>query len=249
MQKMLNNLRTKKRHRSAILVFTILIMLYANDLLAGGRYRVLLDETGILFQTEGEGGWYIPEEDQAIFKPGQTGRYSFGRDAKGRYLDTDRGRFYLNDKGGREYDSADENDGHPQEHALHRQNETEVILAGQHVLIPVLIKHSGRTLTVNLLLDTGASIITLHKESVRRLRFNAHQNTHFTTASGSRIEADLVQLDNLRFGPYEKTDILAGIIEYQKGDDAGYDGLLGMNALRGIHYEIDYEKGVVRWMN
>jgi len=232
-----------------IIVWALLIIAGPVLLWADGRYKILQDDEGVYFQTENEGGWYIPEEVQHLFPPGKAGWYRIGRDESGRYLLTEQGRFYLGDPGEVELNSNNGEASPAVNQALPPVDETKVVMAGQQVLVPVRIKHKGRSLLVHLLLDTGASIITLHKASVKRLHLDKIQSTHFSTANGQSIEANLVHLDEVRFGPYRKADVLAGIIEHQQGAKAGYDGLLGMNALQGLRYEIDYNKRVIRWMN
>jgi clan AA aspartic protease (TIGR02281 family) len=239
----------KKIRYMNIIALVLLIFVWPALLLADGRYQILQDDDGVYFQTETEGGWYIPEEDQHLFPSGKAGWYQIGRDELGRYVLTEQGKFYLGDP---------DEDAHPSNSAdsplaidqpVQASDETKVVLVGQQVLVPVKIKHNGRSLLVHLLLDTGASIITLHKASVKRLHLGRSQSARFNTANGQSIEADLVRIEEVRFGPFRKADILAGIIEHQHGTKAGYDGLLGMNALQGLHYEIDYDRGVVRWIN
>ena len=238
----------KKICHTNVFTWVVLISVWPALLRADGRYTILRDADGVYFQTENEGGWYIPEEDQHLFPSGKTGRYQIGRDESGRYLLTEKGKFYVGDPDAEGLDSNCADAPPAINLPLPPSDETEVVMAGQQVLIPVEINHNGRSLLVHLLLDTGASIITLHKASVKRLPLGRRQSARFSTANGQTIDADLVRLDEVRFGPYRKADIMAGIIEHQQGAKAGYDGLLGMNALQGLRYEIDYDKGVVRWM-
>jgi clan AA aspartic protease (TIGR02281 family) len=232
-------------------VFVLVLLIIAGPVLlwADGRYQILQDDDGVYFQTENEGGWYIPEEDQHLFPSGKAGWYRIGRDASGRYLLTEQGKFYLGDPD-EDGHYANRDDADPTINTPFPPSaETEVVMAGQQVLVPVRIKHEGRSLLVHLLLDTGASIITLHKSSVKRLHLGKRQSTRFSTANGQSIEADLVYLDEVRFGPYRKADILAGIIEHRQGARSLYDGLLGMNALRGINFKINYKRKTIQWLD
>jgi predicted aspartyl protease len=230
----------------ATVIFIILAaaLVFPRVVFADGQYRVLVDEGGVFFQTDSEGEWYIPEEDQQFFRPGQSGRYRFGRDLNGRYLETEHGKFHL----GEGTHSEDiEAFNRAQREAQNPAAETEVTIVGQHVIVPVQIQYKGRSLKLNLLLDTGASIITLHENAVQRMHLPKDKTAHFTTAGGHVIPANMVELDEVRFGPFRQKDVLAGVIEYQQSAAVAFDGLLGMNALMGIDYTINYEKGSILW--
>lgn len=231
----------------SIIPILIVMMFFPRVVKADGQYRILLGEDGIFFETENDGGWYIPEEDQQFFKPGQKGYYTIRRDSNGNFLKTEHGKFYLSHHSEEELDSDIDTFNRSQNKSMASTKETKVIVVGQHVLVPVRIMHRGRSHNLKLLLDTGASIITLHKDAVKRLQLNSNRKVHFTTASGDTIPADIVQLGEFRFGPYRKYNILAGVIQYRKGASIGYDGLLGMNALQGINYTIDYKKELIQW--
>ena len=224
--------------------FHIMLLLLVTPLLvhAEGRYRILEDENGVYFETENQGGWYIPEEDRAYFKPGQSGWYRIGRDASGRYLETEKGKFYLGYRDEESLEKEIEVFNRSHREPLDSSTETDVIIVGRHIIVPVQIKYKGRALNLNLLLDTGASIITLHKAAVKRLRLPKERTAQFTTAGGHVIDADLVELEEIRFGPYRQKDVLAGVIDYKQSAAAAFDGLLGMNALKGIAYKVDYAK-------
>lgn len=234
----------RRMRDTATFLMLMVALVFPAVLWADGRYRIQVDEGGVFFQTDGEGGWYIPEEDQQFFRPGQQGRYRLGRDASGSYLETEHGKFYLGERTSDE--DAHASNSSPRE-AQTPITETEVIIVGHHVIVPVEIQYKGRSLGLNLLLDTGASIITLHAEAVKKLRLPKDRTAHFTTAGGHLITADMVKLEEVRFGPYRQNDVLAGVIEYKRSAAVAFDGLLGMNALKGIDYRVDYERAAIRW--
>jgi hypothetical protein len=63
---------------------------------------------------------------------------------------------------------------------------------------------------------------------------------------GAVIEARLLRLTSITVGPHtkNKADIL---IVPHNGPPVNYDGLLGMDLLRGLKYNIDYEKQMMTW--
>jgi len=218
------------------------------SLYADGRYRILQDEKGIYFQAGTGESWYIPEEDLVYFEPGQSGTYRAGSDQSGRFIETDQGKFYLGPNDHQTFEKAIEDFNRSQRQAQVSSSETEVIVMGQHVIVPVQITYRGRTLELNLLLDTGASMVTLYKNAVNRMRFAKEKTGHFATADGHMIAAEIVKIEELEFGPCRKKNILAGVIDYAPNGAAMFDGLLGMNALRGLDYSINYQNSTIQWL-
>lgn len=249
MRKLLNTFQVTCRFPLVLAMLTLMVVLFATELLASGHYRIVHDENGIVFQTEDDGSWYIPEEDQRYFVPGQTGRYRILWDDNGRYFETKKGKFYIGDNEDQGLDKGFDNPDTTHGRNVVSGCETEVQVVGSHVIVPVQIRHRGRSLDLKLLLDTGASMITLHKSAVNRLRFSKQQTAHFIAADGSAIPADLVKLDEVRFGPYNRKKILAGIIDHRQEGKPIYDGLLGMNALQSTNYKVDYKKGTIKWLD
>ncbi|NJL59297.1 MAG: clan AA aspartic protease [Desulfobacteraceae bacterium] len=124
------------------------------------------------------------------------------------------------------------------------QFSTKVMISGNTVLVPVTLGYGGREVETLLILDTGASIIALHKDIASKLSIYNTEDSHAQVASGKVIETKLAKLSYVKVGPYKRTGMDAMIINH-KGE--GYGGLLGMNFLRGLNYSIDFATQTIRW--
>jgi predicted aspartyl protease len=129
---------------------------------------------------------------------------------------------------------------------LQESFETRVVIVENNILIPVLLSSGGKEMEVVLVLDTGASITTLHRNVAKTLDLQNTRKARARSAGGNEIAFDVTELDRVRVGPFEKENLLVGIIDYQ-GEGSSHQGLLGMNFLQHFQYVIDYEKQVVRW--
>ena len=212
---------------------------------AGGNYYIGKDEGGIYLQTDNDSGWYIDSRDLRHFNIGESGIYKTGVDQKGEFILIDVKKFYVDTRHKKSIENEIAVFNEIQKEKF-KNMETPVSIDGNRVLVPVTVSYSGKTTEAKLLLDTGASIVTLHRNFADILKINGTQKSTMQLAGGQLISADIARLGYISVGPNKKKDIFVSIID-QMGKKADYDGLLGMNFLRNLRYEIDFEKSVIRW--
>lgn len=107
---------------------------------------------------------------------------------------------------------------------------------GKHHLVEVVLNGD---VTVELLLDTGASFVAISKQTLEPLRYElVRQGVVFNSANGQH-KADLVALESIRVGEIELTDFQVSTLDnYHSNGDAG---LLGQSFLSLFDWKLDQE--------
>jgi len=125
---------------------------------------------------------------------------------------------------------------------------TRVRIRGNAVLVPVTVAYGGREADLHLLLDTGASMTTIHAGVAERLSVDLGRakKIRVQVVGGDVLEARSVALDRLTVGPHTRRDVTVVVLPH-KGPAARHDGLLGMDVLRGLEYRVDFRKQVIVW--
>jgi hypothetical protein len=125
--------------------------------------------------------------------------------------------------------------------------ETRVIIKDNKVFVPVTLGYENNEIETTLIFDTGAGSIILHANVAQQLGIEQGQASQGEGVGGIKIATRTTRLSFVQVGPHRKENLRADIIAYDGTADADYNGLLGMNFIRGLKYTIDFDEQVIRW--
>lgn len=125
--------------------------------------------------------------------------------------------------------------------------ETRVIIKENKVFVPVTIGYENNEIETTLVFDTGSSSIVLHSNVANQLGIEQGLDSQGEGVGGIKIATRTTRLDFVQVGPFKKENLRADIIAYDGAADSEYNGLLGMNFIRGLNYTIDFDNQVIKW--
>ncbi len=127
-------------------------------------------------------------------------------------------------------------------------NTTEVRVVSSQVLVPVILNNGGSDVPVQMLLDTGSSGTVIKSEVARRMGLDLDNavTVKAMVVGGGTIEVKVVQLTRMTVGPHQVADPVIGVFEHF-GRPVSFDGILGMDFLGEVDYQLDLDRKVITW--
>ena len=123
-------------------------------------------------------------------------------------------------------------------------NSTPIRLLNGRPLIPVTIRHNGRSIDFEIIVDTGSSTTIIPNEIANYIKPDFIRKTHSNVADGRRVEGMLMMVDSIIVGPKSVNNIqvVTGRVAGSKNK-----GLLGMNFIKHHPFYMDIDRKQIHW--
>lgn len=122
---------------------------------------------------------------------------------------------------------------------------TQVNISHNKVIVPVNVIYAGKKRLLNLLLDTGATSTVINLDALPNFDTSDSKLSYAQVAGGGLIKTWQVSLANLSFGPVNIDNKQVFMIKHQGNSSS--DGLLGMDVLARLDYQIDFNQRHIIW--
>lgn len=110
-------------------------------------------------------------------------------------------------------------------------------------IVPVLLENRGRSLYISMIVDSGASYVSVRPDVFDQLEISPLRDVPLVTAS-QHVRSVLGQVDKVTVGAHfsaEKIDIIP--VPFPESLPA--EGLLGTSFLRHFPLSMDFDKGIL----
>lgn len=118
---------------------------------------------------------------------------------------------------------------------------TQLALASHnnHFLVSLGI---GQSQSVNLMIDTGASLSVISDRQLGRLAGAEYLRTVTMNTAGGQVQSEVYRVAQVQLGPYRLSQVEFAVLSL---DNLAGDGLLGMNILQQFRFSIDTQN---KWL-
>lgn len=114
------------------------------------------------------------------------------------------------------------------------------------IVVPVEVSYGAKTVQLSLVMDTGASSTVVHKSAIASLNAQLRKGANARVADGSVVKTKTINFDLVELGPFKAKSVTSSVLDYQ-GQQSPTDGLLGMDFLYQVRFEIDRANQVIIW--
>ncbi|MFZ7128638.1 MAG: aspartyl protease family protein [Desulfobacterales bacterium] len=225
----------RRRWKSCWTLVAAVVLAAGHPLPAGGEFYRYVDEKGVVHFVDDLG--QIPAERQEAIETYMDSDDHLSPDQLEKRRAEERKRIEL--------EAAAEQERREKERQT--AGASPVVIAGNQVLVPAIVSYKGRRTQITFLLDTGASVTTVHKDAAGSLRIYGGIPSRVQVVGGKTVPSRIVVFDYIQVGPLRVENIHGSVLEH-RGKAVQYGGLLGMNFLRHADYQIDFDRQLIRWL-
>lgn len=128
---------------------------------------------------------------------------------------------------------------------LLQEASSPISFSNNQIVVPVQVSRGNRSRELKLLLDTGANRTVFHRHTLDDLAVQQREVGTARTASGEAIPLYQAQLDKLQIGPFEISPAQVQMLDFS--GSSPHQGLLGMDLLSQVRYELDLDAQQLHW--